>query len=259
VTSPGAVLGTAEAGASRALILGPDPIPVVVVRPAGAAPWPVVVLLHGANDAKESNLPSAVALAGRGVAVVLPDLRRHGERASADVGRDGPIPILDYVAICTESTADVGIVVAAARRDVGLCDGRVGLLGASMGGQIALLAAIADPDLGPIALISPMIHDLPIDPASYPLAAGQETRLAHDSTALDILGRSDQLAGRALLMIHGRNDEVAPYETVRLLHERLTATDDGPAGAVLMTHGGGHGAPEALAELSTDWLVRSFL
>ncbi|HEU0235238.1 MAG TPA: alpha/beta fold hydrolase [Candidatus Limnocylindrales bacterium] len=254
-----AIVGAQAPAEQHLTIPGPDPIPAILVRPTGSGPWPAVVILHGAGRSKEDNLVDARTLARRGIVAVLVDLRGHGERSTriADM-EDGAVPILDYLPACAGSAQDVSRVAAYLRAVPGLCTGVVGAAGASMGGQAALLAAIADPSLDPLALFSPMIHELPIDPSEYPSAAGRSDELDAAGALVDILGRSGSLHPRRIGIAHGSHDPVAPFARVQRLFDQLApAYRDQPERLALFVHPGGHGSPDPIIDRLIDWLTEA--
>ena len=256
-----AIAGTDAPVEQRLTIAGPDPIPAILLLPAGFGPWPAVVLLHGRGGRKEDNLVDARTLARRGIIAVLIDLRGHGERTTriADM-EDGAVPILDYLPACADSADDVSRVAAFLRAEPGLCTGVVGVAGASMGGQAALLAAIGDQSLDPLALFSPMIHALPIDPAAYPSAAGRVAELDTAAGAVDILGRAESLPPRRIAIAHGTHDAAAPFAPVLRLFDRLApAYRDRPERLALLVHPAGHGSPDSVIDLLLDWLVTTMV
>jgi pimeloyl-ACP methyl ester carboxylesterase len=105
-------------------------VPVTVVRPAGAPPWPALVFMNGATPDGRAHpmvLRLALALARTGQLVFIPDLPgvAGGELSPA-----------------TLATATAFTQAAAGTREA--AHGRVALAGVSVGGSLALLAA-ADP------------------------------------------------------------------------------------------------------------------
>ena len=106
--------------------------PATILRPAGEAPWPTIVLLNGATPLGRRNehvLALANGLARAGYLVVVPDLPglRSGE--------------------ITRKTVRATVAAAAATSDdTSARGGKVALFGVSTGGSLALLAA-EDPSL----------------------------------------------------------------------------------------------------------------
>jgi pimeloyl-ACP methyl ester carboxylesterase len=91
-----------------------------------------VLLLHGSGSTRDDMLAPAVVLAEHGYGVLLLDARGHGgsEGEPMEFGWGG------------ERDAIAAIDVLEARPDVE--DGRIGVLGNSMGGEVALTAAALD-------------------------------------------------------------------------------------------------------------------
>lgn len=104
------------------------------VRPASVPdPVPTVIVAHGWSGNAADMLPAARVLQVAGLAVALYDARGHGTS-----GRDGPITILKFaedIRACLDYLDT--------RPDVDR--NRIGLLGHSLGGSGALLAAAVDP------------------------------------------------------------------------------------------------------------------
>ena len=133
-----AILGTTLSlpGASALARIGKQPAPsettvagiaTTVVRPAGRPPWPALVFMNGATPDGRSH-PTvhrlSLALARAGVRVFIPDL------AGVAGGELSPGTLAQSVAV---SEAASGSPETA--------DGRVALVGVSVGGTLALLAA----------------------------------------------------------------------------------------------------------------------
>ena len=92
-----------------------------------------VVLLAGAGSTRDGEVERAAALAGEGFGVLMLDVRGHG-------GSGGEANLMGWYG---ELDVKPGIDYLLARGDVS--DGRVGVVGMSMGGQQAVAAAGDDP------------------------------------------------------------------------------------------------------------------
>ena len=135
-----------------ALWMTPEAVP-------GAVTVPGVVVLHGYGSRKENHVDFAERLAGLGMAVVIPDLRGHGETGSEmDEGMIGD------VLACLDHLQAEGC-------------GPLGIRGSSMGGFLALTAAPLHPDVRAVVAICParpeslarrLEHDWPL---AHPLEA----------------------------------------------------------------------------------------
>jgi uncharacterized protein len=156
-----------------------------------------VVIVHGADSAKESHFDFARACRAAGLAAVAYDLRGHGESHGPLDGR-----VLDDVATVAEL----------------LPPGPRLLRGSSLGGYVALVAGVRLAAAGVVAIC----------PAS---GAGLRRGLRHgrfgfpaDAPALAaVLDGHDETAaaaalGTRLMLQHAEGDEVVPVMRSRALH-----------------------------------------
>lgn len=134
----------------RALVLTNDeglPVRADVCVPEGEGPFPAVVIVHGFKGFKDWGMfpPTARALAARGIASVRLNTSRNG------IG-DDPVVFTELAAFARNTpgreVADVRLVVDAVESgEAGpaLDASRLGILGHSRGGGVALLEASRDP------------------------------------------------------------------------------------------------------------------
>jgi dienelactone hydrolase len=131
-------------------------LPATLTVPAGAGPWPAVVLVHGSgpHDRDETILANkpfkdlAVGLAARGIAVLRYDKRTmvHGRRLMA----------VKSFTVRQEVIEDVLEAVTAVRAQPGIDAARVFVLGHSLGGMLIPRIAAADATIaGLIVLAGP--------------------------------------------------------------------------------------------------------
>ena len=106
--------GRVAGGQQRTLDLasGRERVPAIWLTPAGDAPAPAVLLLHGFSSSKE-RMSQAIgrALLARGVGSLALDLPFHGERAGAD--RELPRNPLALVAAWKTAVAETRAAAAA--------------------------------------------------------------------------------------------------------------------------------------------------
>lgn len=231
---------SAAAGEERSLELvhGAERVPATLLRPAGrrAAPAvPAVLLLHGFSSSKERMTQSVGrALQRRGVASLALDLPFHGER---DGGRD-EIPYRNPLALVAAWTTAVreargAIEWLAAQPEV---DGdRIGVVGYSLGGFLALMTASEDPTVQVVTLAA--AGDLP-DATPYAALVRR---------AVNPLRAVRALRGRPLLLVNGRRDTTTrPAQA-----ERLFAYAEEPK--ELRWYEGGHWPPPSAIEGAAEW------
>ena len=220
------------------LVHGTERVPAALQLPAGADAAPAVLLLHGFSSSKERMTQSVGrALQQRGVASLALDLPFHGER---DGGRD-EIPYRNPLALVAAWTTAVresreAIAWLAAQPEV---DGeRIGVIGYSLGGFLALMTAAEEPAVRAVTLAA--AGDLP---DSTPYAALVRR-------AVDPLRAVRKLRGRPLLLVNGRRDTTTrPAQA-----ERLFAYAEEPK--ELRWYDGGHWPPPAVIEDAAEWTTR---
>ncbi len=122
-----------------------------------------VVLLHGAGDTRSDVLDQAAVLARAGYGVLMYDARGHGR--SSGIGMD----------FGWYGERDTAAAVDYLARQPGVTDGRIGLLGLSMGGEVAVGAAGEDPRIRAV------------------VAEGVTARVAADKVFLDHYGLRGRL------------------------------------------------------------------
>jgi alpha-beta hydrolase superfamily lysophospholipase len=112
-------------------------------------PGPAVILVHMLNRTRRDWEPVASRLSSEGVGALIIDLRGHGDSGGSVYRSEST----DYSAMVLD--------VKAARRYLStrtdVQHSRVGLGGASLGANVAVLHAAADPSITSLALLSPSI------------------------------------------------------------------------------------------------------
>jgi uncharacterized protein len=185
-------------------------VPLAAVRsPDARGPMPAVVIFHRFDGEKTDDLLRlAIPLADAGCLAVMPDAALHGERAPDDFAlrlRE------DYDGLFLDSlggtVAEAGSVLSwtAGREDVD--EARIGAVGISMGGAVALALSCRESPLNPKVAVA-LMPATP-EPGS---AVRQEAAYAPDPAAC---------FPTALLIAHGTEDRVAPYPNARSFYDAL--------------------------------------
>ncbi|MCI0546820.1 MAG: alpha/beta fold hydrolase [Candidatus Rokubacteria bacterium] len=222
--------------------VGGSPVVGVLHLPA-KAPSPCVIACHGMGASKDSDkyLLLGRELAAAGLAVVRFDFRGSGESGGS----------YEEATIATR-IADVEAVVEAVARHSAL-DGRIGLLGSSLGGFVALWVASRRRGLPVVTWNAPAdLRDLEVAGAADPVGVGgalvaetRQGRLAEAPAGL-----------RGVLVIQGGDDAVVPP-----LHgQRLYARAAEPR-ALRLIAGADHRLSDPIhrreaVERSREWLAR---
>lgn len=219
------------------LRIAQDAVPGVLLLPDTEDPVPAALLLHGYSSRKE-HLADGVgsALLHRGVMSLAIDLPLHGARAdpSATRGASNPLALFGLwrtaVRECTDALGYLG-----ARSET---DGtRLGIAGYSLGSFLALAVAADRPSVRATVLAAG--GDLP---QGMPFASIARR-------AVDPLRLVRRMAGRPLLMVHGRGDRtVRPDQAERL----FTAAGEPKE---IRWYEGGHLLPATAVQGAADWLA----
>ena len=179
---------------------------------------PAIVLLHGYPAEKTDMLPLAAVLARR-FTVLLVDLRYFGRS-------DGSVTTLGF----RERNDLRRAIDALARRGFD----RVGVFGFSLGGAIAITAAVDEPRIGAVAAYSPfadlrmLAHELYawMGPLRYPFVGlmrlWSRVFLGADVTALPPVAAAARLS-IPVYLIASRDDEQIPFRDAERLREALAA------------------------------------
>ncbi len=223
-----AVPGAAAAAQQNVSLRTEDGITLAGSLYLPARPGPGVILLHMQTRSREDWQPLAARLADAGFVALAIDLRGHGASDPAPPGSDAEDRsrmMLDVKAART---------FLATRADV--VQGRVGLAGASIGANLAILFAAADPTVRSMVLLS----------------AGLDYRGLRTEAAMTKFGK------RAALLVASDEDSYAVNSARKL------AQQQGGTRELRLLSGAGHGTvmlgrqadlPAALV----DWFRRTLL
>jgi len=212
-------------------ITSPDPINNTVHAeyfcPTGLARRPAVVVLHilGADFALSRYV--ATRLAERGVAALFLKLPYYGERRPADPGKrflSGDVE--RSVLAMRQGVCDVRRAAAWLASQPEIDPGKIGVMGISLGGIVASVAAAVDPELNRAALLlaggdlAQVLWQMP-EGAKYRTLWLESGKTFADLKALtkpfDPLTYAPRLVGKRVMMIAGNVDEVIPPASTRAL------------------------------------------
>ncbi len=224
-----------------------DRIPsILMIPPASLAPpspagetghrWPAALLLHGLSSDKERMAHSVGrTLRALGVATLAIDLPLHGERRDADSDRGSRNPLaLAGAWRRAQREAHAALEFLGRRRDIDA--GRIGLVGYSMGSFLGLLVASAASHVRAVVVAAggDLPTGTPFDRAMRLIA--------------DPLQAVQRVAGRPLLVTHGRHDRtVLPEQAQRLF-------DAAREPKTMRWWDAGHYLPDAAITDASRWL-----
>jgi len=202
----------AAAGTQRVTIRTEDGVSLAATwYEPGTRPAPAVILVHMLHRSSHVWDSVAARLALDGIGALTIDLRGHGESTGSLQGGDAP----DYTAL--------GRDIAAARRYLSsrpdVFQSRVGIAGASLGANLAVLEAAANPAIASIALLSPSLdyRGVRIEAAMKKYGARPALLIASDDDPYAVRSGKDlQKAGGGTGEVHLLNR--AGHGTVMLGH-----------------------------------------
>lgn len=185
-------------------------VPLVLVCPVGAmTPLPVVVAYHRfSGHSTDDLLRLALPLADSGVAAVLPEAALHGERAPKDFDRrltedrDGL-----FTDVLDATVNEAGEVLAWVNGREELDATRIGIVGTSMGGAVAL--AVACGNHSPAAKVAVALMPATPGPGS---SIRQEAAYSPEP---------ERCFPTALMIVHGPEDRTSPYPNARSFYDAL--------------------------------------
>ena len=215
-----------------------DTVPALLLLPTAYTPVPAALLLHGYGSRKE-HMADGVgqALLARGIASLAIDLPLHGTRQNPVQAQSARNP-LAIAQLWRTAMADAQLAIGylRARREVDR--ERIAVVGYSMGAFLGTIIAAREPSVRATVLAAG--GDLP--PATP--FEGLVRRI------VDPLQAVRQLAGRPLLMVHGRRDSTIRPEQA----ERLFAAAGEPK--ELRWWDAGHILPPAAIADAAEWLAQ---
>lgn len=219
--------------------LGEDgaPVPAILQLPGGDERRSAALLLHGWSSRKE-HMATAIGtkLFGRGIASLAIDLPLHGERSDAHVLRGGVSPLVllrEWSAAMAEATLALRYLGAHPAID----RTRLAIVGYSLGSYLAL--ALSANDAAVRAVVLAAGGDLPRDTPFAQIIRGMA----------DPLAAVKRLAGRPLLMVHGRHDRTIRADQA----ERLFSAAGEPK--EIQWWDAGHILPDAAIDGAASWLA----
>jgi alpha-beta hydrolase superfamily lysophospholipase len=223
------VAGAASAGTQRVTIRTEDGVSLAATwyEPA-VHPAPAVILVHMLHKSRRDWDAVAARLAAEGFGALAIDLRGHGDSSGGIDSSEAP----DYSPLVRDVSAARRYL--AARGDVQ--QSRVGIVGASIGANLAALQAAGDATVASLALLSPSL----------------------DYRGLRIEAAVRKIGSRPVLLVSSDDD---PYAT-RTVHD-LQKAGGGAREAVVLSRAG-HGTvmlgrDQDLARMLVDWFRRTLL
>jgi uncharacterized protein len=181
-----------------------------------------IILLHGYGRSKEQMLPQASFLNRAGYNILMFDFRASGES-------DGK-----YITFGENEQADLvgAINYLKGRGDIDM--NKIGLLGFSMGGAVALMKSADLPEVKAVVINSTYAHfravvqrnfrtyfkGLPFFPLGYIVLWLMKRQTGVDYLKINPITSLDKLKAMPLLIMHGKQDERIPAEDAMEFHKQ---------------------------------------
>jgi len=210
--------------------------------PDDPAPWPAVVVVHGAGSRKENHADFARLATAAGWAALTFDLPGHGESEPEMSG------------------AAVDAVISMAHLlevQEGVDETRVAVRGSSLGGFLALSAAAAAPEIAGVIAICPAGEDhlaRGVRQGRFEMRVGDPAGLEAWLLTQDVRKAVERIAGRPLILMHAEGDTQIPSDHSEALYELA-----GDPRKLVIAPGGAHTTVQHDAELqgtALRWLER---
>lgn len=210
----------------RKRMLGTIPILEVVAHADRNKMLPLIIYYHGWQSSKELNLTQARYLAREGFRVLLPDAMNHGDRKQL-ISR---IPSLTFWQSVHTNLFEFGFILDHFRK-IGVVGDVIGVGGTSMGGITTCALLTHHPEIKAAACVMGSPKPFAYKERIKHFAAEYGRYLPTDYDELvnwipqyDLSLRPETLAGRPLLIWHGTEDKVVPYEHVAVFMEEQKDT-----------------------------------
>jgi uncharacterized protein len=206
------------------------------------APWPGIVIVHGAGSRKENHADFARLATASGWAALSFDLPGHGDSAGEMTGA---------------AVDDVISMVQLLAAQEGVDAGRVAVRGSSLGGFLALCAASVASEIRGAIAICPAGEDhlaRGVRQGRFEMRVGDPIDLEAWLLAQDVGAAVEGIAGRPLILMHAEGDTQIPSEHSEELYERA-----GEPRKLVIAPGGAHTSVQHDPELQGDalrWLER---
>lgn len=212
---------------------------------------PVVFVQHGLGSRKERHLDLCLRLAEAGFLACSLDARHHGDRATREMRkRLSDIQSVEFLEAFTETIRGTVQDIAAAATYFGTRS--YGIIGHSMGGFIALQAALNDPRVSAVVSIAGALILSPSEGVQYPPQIADALRQG------DPLLHAAGFWPRPVLLLHGTEDETVPLMgSVRLRDALSPIYAAAPDRLTLREYPGiGHELSPEMATDAVDWIRR---
>lgn len=212
---------------------------------AGRPHSPLVLCVHGQGGRAGDWSERVCRIAAHGLHAVAIELPLHGPRSVDGLDPSGSLEMLDYLRLvdtAADELCQISATVGAGRA--------VGLLGHSLGAEIALVATSRTQTVGAVVAVGTVVSDPAWAGPSSPWTGGDTAEFAEILARVTLLDRPELLAPRNVTYLHGTDDTDAPLEELLRLLEVVGHQHR------LAMFSGGHELTEGAVDQASRLLVR---
>ncbi|GLC87753.1 prolyl oligopeptidase family serine peptidase [Lysinibacillus piscis] len=221
---------------------------------------PTVIFLHGFMSAKEHNLHYAYQLVQKGVRVILPDAKWHGERSENFKEAQMNVRFWEIV---LQSIHEVGLL-AKALQDHYTPQG-IGVAGTSMGGIVTAgcikrydwlqTAAICMGAPSFVQLAAYQLQQFAEKGIDFHMSAQEIAQTNELLAQYDVAFTPEKFANRAVFFWHGKLDKTVPFADTYHFYEQLQQRNEGEL-QFMVDENTGHAVSREGMLAATDWLAQ---
>lgn len=198
-----------------------DPVSALAHSVRSSDPAAALVLcLHGQGGRVAEWTDRVRDVAAHGVEALAIEIPLHGARRVDNVDPGGSLTMIDYLRLVDVAADEVCDLVASLGRRRA-----VGLLGHSLGAEIALVAMSRNRHISAVAAIGTVVSDPTWASPTSPWQGGDTAEFARVLTRVTLLDRPHLLAPRRVAYFHGIDDVDAPLNELLHLLDRTGHRD----------------------------------
>ncbi|TSI04243.1 prolyl oligopeptidase family serine peptidase [Lysinibacillus sp. BW-2-10] len=224
---------------------------------------PVVIFLHGFQSAKEHNLHYAYQFVKKGIRVIMPDAKFHGDRTE---NLPEEKMNLHFWGIVINSIEEVGKIYDELKIRGLTASGKIGVAGSSMGGIVTsgclkqydwiTGAAICMGAPGFVDLANYQLQQFAALGIDVPMTEEQKLQTQTLLADYDITKTPEKFQQRPVLFWHGEKDQTVPFKNTYHFYMQLRSyyRQNPDYLKFISSKNDGHKVPRAGVLAVTDWL-----
>ncbi|MEG0259205.1 MAG: prolyl oligopeptidase family serine peptidase [Lysinibacillus sp.] len=226
---------------------------------------PVVIFLHGFLSAKEHNLHYAYQLVKKGIRVILPDAKLHGDRSEA---LNEMQLNLQFWEIVLQSIHEVEQLYMHLKESKLFSSGKIGIAGTSMGAIVTSgslkrydwihTAAICMGAPNFVELGQYQLDRLEAQGLSWPMSDEEIVKSNALLASYSIAETPEKFAGKPVLFWHGKQDATIPFKNTYTFYLKLRSFYEKQPELlnIIVDNQAGHSVSREGVLAATNWLAQ---